>query len=99
MQKVRSPGHIARHSARRGDYACAVAAAERIAPGKEAQLQAFKQFMERYEVAKAAGHWRRAVRALVGARSAAVAAGLPELERVVTARLRQAAKRYAAGQS
>jgi len=73
--------------AERGDYRGAVAAALAIVPCAEAQLRQYEIMMELYEEARVGGSWRRALRALADARMAAIAAELPELETVATARL------------
>lgn len=76
-----------RTAAERGDYARAAVVAQQLAPGMEAQLGQFRNQMEVYEATRAQADWRRALRALADARIAAIAAGLPELESVVTDRL------------
>lgn len=74
-------------AAGRGDYAEAVRSAAVLAPGKERELEQFRSQMELCERALRAAEWRRALRALAEARTAAVAAGLPDLESISTARM------------
>ncbi len=90
MQPVKQAARFAkevRAAAERGDYALAESLALSLAPGKETELTRFRERMEVYEQARESQDWRRALRALADARDAAVAAGLPELEGVVTHRL------------
>jgi hypothetical protein len=76
-----------RIAAEQGDYAKAAQVAAALAPGMEAQLRQFFIQMEIYQEAKGTSDWRKALRALADARIAAISAGLPELESVVTERL------------
>lgn len=68
----------------RGDYASVVRSAAVLAPGKERELDQFRTEMEFSQRAIHSAQWRSALRALAQARMAAVAAGVPELERIST---------------
>ncbi len=73
--------------AQAGDYNQAVAIASALAPGMEPQLEQYRLQMQAYERANAERDWRRALRALADAWMAALAAGVPELEKVANERL------------
>lgn len=83
----RSSGRQVKQAAESGDYALAVSLAVRVVPGMEPELKKFQKQMEAYEEARGHANWHRALRSLADARAAAISAGLPELESVVTHRL------------
>lgn len=83
----RTSGRDVRIAAEGGDYSLAVTLAAKVVPGMEPELRKFKAEMEAYEEAKGRANWHRALRSLADARAAAISAGIPELESVVTHRL------------
>lgn len=76
-----------RAAAERRLYALAADLAVAQAPDAIADLAKFRTHMEVYERLRERDDWRRALDALAAARAAAIAAGFPELESVVTHRL------------
>lgn len=94
MPEATTLAQAVRAAAERGDYGRAVETAAKLVPGMEPQLGQYQYQMERYEQYKAAADWRHALRALADARTAAVAAGLPELETVASNRLYEVVKLY-----
>lgn len=83
-----------RTAAGRKDYAKATDAALILAPDKGTYLTEFRVFMERYEQAKSRYAWRKALRAVIAARRAAIAAELPDLEQIATERLYELVRLY-----
>lgn len=94
MQQATTSTDALRAAAVQGDYAGVISAAAALAPEAEPQLVQFRIMMERYEEARQAADWRRALRAVADARMAAIAAGLPELETLTTNLLYDVVKQY-----
>lgn len=74
-------------AAARGDYARVVNLATSMSPKSRPEAVKFQAHMDIYEQARRQGDWRRTMRALADARDAAIAAGFPQLESVVSHRL------------
>jgi hypothetical protein len=92
VQQVAGTPRDLRIAVEQGDYVRAVNLAAALAPGTEPQLDQFRIQMEVYDRARAAADYRKALRALADARMAAIAAGFPELEAVITDRLYEVVK-------